>query len=147
MLIVKPGFQTFSLAYGFVLAGTSLNGLAFVLTKFLERRDSPLTVMLWLNMITVLCFSPGLHGVPEVPPSPWLIGLLVLGPIGQYLGILALRRADAATLAPMNYARLILAGVAAFLIFGERPDVASILGATVIFASCLPAMRPGAGQA
>jgi drug/metabolite transporter (DMT)-like permease len=147
MLIVKPGFQTFSLAYLLVLAGTSLNGLAFVLTKLLERRDSPLTVMLWLNVITILCFSPGLHGVSEMPPSPWLIGLVVLGPAGQYLGILALRHADASMLAPVNYVRLILAGGAAFLVFGEWPDLASILGATVIFASCVLAVRWGSRDA
>ena len=107
----------------------------------MEGRDSPLTVQLWLNVITILCFSPGLRGVSEMPLSPWLIGLLVLGPAAQYLGILALRHAEASMLAPLNYVRLILAGGAAFLIFGEWPDLASIVGATVIFASCVLAVR------
>ena len=61
--------------------------------------------MLWLNVITVLCFSPGLRGVSEIPPSRWLIGLLVLGPAGPVSGILALRHADASMLAPLNYVR------------------------------------------
>lgn len=141
MMIVRPGLHTLSPGYLLVLAGTALNGLSFVLTKLLERHDSPLTVMLWLSTITILSFSPGLHGVSSGQLSPLLLGLLVLGPLGQYLGIIALRHADAATLAPYNYVRLILASASAALLFREVPDEWSVIGASVIFTSCVLAMR------
>jgi len=137
LLIVKPGFQTFSWAYFAVLAGTSLNGLATVLTKLLERRDSPLTVMLYLNLIGVACFAPGaVHGASTAQVSPLMLGLLILGPLGQFLGIVALRYADVSTIAPTTYARLILASWAAWLIFGEAIDPWSLIGAVIITASC-----------
>ena len=141
MMIVRPGLHTLSPGYLLVLAGTALNGLSFVLTKLLERHDSPLTVMLWLSTITILSFSPELHGVSSGQLSPLLLGLLVLGPLGQYLEIIALRHADAATLAPYNYVRLILASASAALLFREVPDEWSVIGASVIFTSCVLAMR------
>lgn len=143
LLIIKPGFRDVSLIYVLVLAGTSLNGLAFVLTKVLERRDSALTVMFWLNVITVAVFLPGAAAAPAVSFSPWVLGLLLFGPVGQYLGILALRHADASALVPITYVRLVFAGMAALLLFGERPDMASIVGATVIFVSLVLAVQRG----
>ena len=40
LMIVKPGFTDASPIYLAVLAGTSLNALALVLTKYLQRQDS-----------------------------------------------------------------------------------------------------------
>nr|WP_294523945.1 DMT family transporter [uncultured Rhodopila sp.] len=150
MMIVRPGFQTFSTAYLWVLAGTALNGLATVLTALLQRRDSPLTVMLYLNLVGIFCFMPGAaYSASSARLSPWMFGLLVFGPVGQYLGILALRYAEVSTLAPCNYIRLVLASAAAFLIFGEAPDGWSIAGASIIFAGCVlavPAPRRAIGS-
>ncbi len=147
LFIIKPGFRDVSLTYVLVLAGTSLNGLAFVLTKVLERRDSPLTVMFWLNVITIAIFLPSVATAPATSLSPWMVGLLLFGPIGQFLGILALRHADASALAPITYVRLVFAGAAAFLLFGEQPDIASVVGATIVFASLVLALQRGGPQA
>lgn len=143
MMIVKPGFQSFSGPYLFVLIGTSMNGLAMVLTKLLEQHDSPLTVMFYVNAVAFICFSPGLAGgISTMELSPWLLGLVLLGPIGQYLGILAVRYADASTLAPYSYVRLVLAAAGALLIFGEIPDALTIVGATIVLASCIIGALP-----
>lgn len=150
MLIVKPGFTHVSWVYAGVLLGTSLNALAMVLTKYMQRQDNPVTVMLYVNAISVLAFLPGLRDA--WPPSdcfPWILCILVLGPIGMYCGIIALRHADASTLAPYSYVRLILASIGASLIFHEVPGPASIAGAAIILAACVlgSSVRiPGTGR-
>jgi drug/metabolite transporter (DMT)-like permease len=143
MMIVKPGFQSLSGPYLFVLLGTSMNGLGLVLTKHLEHRDSSLTVMFYVNVVVVACFSAGFtDGISSAQVSPWLLGLVLLGPIGQYLGILAVRYADVSALAPYSYVRLVIATAAALLIFGEVPDTLTIVGATIVLASCVLGAHP-----
>jgi drug/metabolite transporter (DMT)-like permease len=139
ILIVKPGFSQVSWIYAAILLGTSLNAFSLILTKYVQRQDHPLTVMLYVNALTAIAFVPAITHPWPVVFDPWLLGILVLGPAGMYCGIVAVRRADASTLAPYNYVRLVLASVGALVIFQETPDCASIAGAAVIFAACLMA--------
>jgi drug/metabolite transporter (DMT)-like permease len=142
LMVVKPGFSQASPIYLAVLAGTSLNALALVLTKYLQRQDSAVTVMLYLNVATIASFTPGISDpLPAVPLWPWLIATCVAGPLGMYVGILAVRYADASTLAPYTYVRLVLAVIGATLVFGEMPDLVSIAGVIGIVIACVVADR------
>jgi drug/metabolite transporter (DMT)-like permease len=140
LLIVRPGFSQVSWVYGAVLLATSLNGLAVVLNKWLQRQgDHAVTVMLYVNVAMLLMFLPGL-----VQPWPndlamwlWLVVTCFAGPVGMYAGILALRYAEASTLAPFSYARLVLAMAGVSVVFGEQPSVLSLIGAAAIVAACL----------
>jgi len=57
--------------------------------------------------------------------------------LGQYLVILAYRRAAASTLAPFSYVQLLFSTVLGFAVFGAVPDRATLLGAAVIILSGL----------
>ena len=54
LLIAKPAFAGWSSAYLVALVGTGLNGLSFVLNRYLQREDSQATTMLYSNLIPVL---------------------------------------------------------------------------------------------
>jgi len=60
LLIVKPAFADRSVVYLIALLGTSFNGLAFVLNKYLQRPggDSELTTMFYVNAVAVVCNRP-----------------------------------------------------------------------------------------
>src|SRR6516165_11821561 len=60
LLIIKPAFLDRNVVYVAALLGTSLNGLAFVLNKYLQRPggDSELTTMFYVNAIAVVCNLP-----------------------------------------------------------------------------------------
>src|SRR3984893_11903252 len=60
LLIVKPAFLDRNTLYLAALLGTSLNGLAFVLNKYLQRPggDSEMTTMFYVNAIAVACNLP-----------------------------------------------------------------------------------------
>jgi drug/metabolite transporter (DMT)-like permease len=141
LLLIRPGFSELSPIYAAVLAGTSLNGLALVLNKYLARTDSTVTLLFYVNLGCTLGFLPA--AAESWPPeaAPWLAVVATAGPIGMYVGILALRYAEATTLAPLVYVRLVLAMAAGSLIFGERLDAASIAGAAAIVLACLLADR------
>src|SRR5947208_2113295 len=95
--------------------------------------------MFYSSLVPVLGNLPVLF-FAELPPLEtvsWLPGLLVLGPLGVYAGIAAVRQANAAMLGPYTLLRLLIAFVAAIIIFGEFPDLFSSFGAALIIASCL----------
>ena len=104
LLIVKPAFLDRNTVYLIALLGTSFNGLAFVLNKYLQRPggDSEVTTMFYVNAIAVACNLPVLAttSLPEPEVWPWLSGVLLFGPVGMYLGIVAVRHANASILGP-----------------------------------------------
>jgi drug/metabolite transporter (DMT)-like permease len=51
--------------------------------------------------------------------------------------VLAFRYADASVLAPFSYTQLLWASIFGFLLFGEVPDVWTVVGAVIIVSSGL----------
>jgi len=148
LLIVKPAFGDRNIFYLAVLLGTSLNGLAFVLNRYLQRPggDSELTTMFYVNAIAVVFNLPvlAMSTVPEPEVWPWLSGVLIFGPIGMYLGIVAVRHASASSLGPYTLLRLVIAVIGGIALFREIPDLVSCLGVAAILSSCLLALAPAA---
>lgn len=138
LLIAKPAFADWHSAYLVALLGTSLNGLAFVLNRYLQRQDSEATTLLYTNLVAALGSAPVLVTVGLPPPQvfSWLPCLLLFGPVGMYVGIVAVKHAPAAMLAPYTLLRLLIALVGGAVVFREAPDALSAVGALLIVASC-----------
>jgi drug/metabolite transporter (DMT)-like permease len=156
LLIVKPALPDREIVYLVALLGTSFNGLAFVLNKYLQRPtgDSELTTMFYVNAVAVVCNLPVIvtTALPEPAVWPWLSGVLIFGPIGMYLGMVAVRHASASSLGPYTLLRLIIASIGGIVFFREVPDLLSWLGIAAILLSCLlasvsPVPRTQAGIA
>jgi drug/metabolite transporter (DMT)-like permease len=143
LLIAKPGFAGWNTVYLVALAGTSLNGLAFVLNRYLQREDSEATTMFYTNAVAVLGNVPALFmtGPPSFEVLPWLPGVLVLGPLGMYAGIVAVRHANASALGPYTLLRLVISLAAGIAVFHEVPDRLSSLGVALILGGCILAGR------
>jgi drug/metabolite transporter (DMT)-like permease len=139
LLIAKPAFAGWNFAYLIVLLGTGFNGLAFVLNRYLQREDSEATTMFYTNLVPLIGNLPALWlaNPPSVEIMLWLPGVILLGPLGMLAGIVAVRHASAAMLAPYTLLRLVIALVGAVIIFQELPDLLSALGAGIILGSCL----------
>ena len=151
LLIVKPAFLDRNIVYLAALLGTSFNGLAFVLNKYLQRPggDSELTTMFYVNAIAVVCNLPVLAttALPEPEVWPWLSGVLLFGPVGMYLGMVAVRHASASSLGPYTFLRLVIAVVGGIVLFHEIPGLLSWLGVAAILSSCLLAVAPASERA
>jgi drug/metabolite transporter (DMT)-like permease len=144
LFVVKPAFLDRNMVYLIALLGTSFNGLAFVLNKYLQRPggDSQLTTMFYVNAVAVVCNLPALAMTPLPEPAiwPWLSGVLIFGPIGMYAGLVAIRHASASSLGPYTFLRLVIAVIGGIILFREIPDLLTSLGVTAILASCLLAI-------
>lgn len=148
LLIAQPAFADWSSAYLVALFGTSLNGLSFVLNKYLQQKDTQYTTMFYTNFVVVIGNFPTLAitQLPALETCLWLPGLFLLGPLGMYLGIVAVKHADASTLAPYTTLRLVIGVLGSIVIFHELPGIVSTLGAVLILASCVLSSHGGAAR-
>ncbi|HTV30521.1 MAG TPA: DMT family transporter [Xanthobacteraceae bacterium] len=139
VLIAKPSFGSWNSLYLIALLGAALNGLAFVLNRYLQQEDSQATTMFYTNIVAVVGNLPALFAGSPLPSEAWvwLPGVLVLGPLGMYAGIVAVRHANASALGPYTLLRLVIATAAGIIIFRELPDSFSLLGSVVILIGCM----------
>lgn len=145
MFVAKPVLAGLAVAYVVALLGTGFNGLAFVLNRYLQREDSEATTLFYANLVAVVASAPMVclgGGLPAPETALWLPGICVSGPLGMYLGIIAVRHASAALLAPYTLLRLVISVVAGVAIFRELPDIYSALGAALILCGCAISARP-----
>lgn len=140
LLIAKPAFASWHAAYLIALVGTSLNGLGFVLNRYLQEKDTAATTMIYANLVPVIANIPMLMLAKAASASSitlWMPVLFFLGPIGMYLGIVAIRHAKAATLGPYTLLRLVIGVIGGVALFHELPDIFSACGAALIVAGCV----------
>jgi drug/metabolite transporter (DMT)-like permease len=120
-----------------------------VLNKYLQRPggDSELTTMFYVNAVALICNLPVLAttALPAPEVWPWLSGVLLFGPMGMFLGMVAVRHASASSLGPYTLLRLVIASIGGIVFFHETPDLLSWLGIAAILLSCLlavPSTKP-----
>lgn len=138
MLIAQPRFAGWNSMYLIALVGAAINGLAFVLNRYLQRADSEATTMFYTSLVSVVGNIPALFlaGPPAIAALPWLPAVIVLGPLGTFAGIVAVRHATASALGPYTLLRLVIAILGGLVVFRELPTLASGAGALLILGGC-----------
>ena len=138
LLILRPGTAAFQPAMLWAVAGVAGLTLRDLATRHAFRRwrrincrprpmarDIPAGVVLGM-----------LAGPAPVMPGPievvLLAGTVVFGVVGYATLVAASRLGEASVVAPFRYTRLAFALVVAAVIFGERPDAATLAGAALI---------------
>ena len=138
LIIVRPGTQGFHPALLLSLITAFLYALFNLLTRQLAAHDSPETSQLYSSVGATLALMPFALAVWQTPATSLQWGLLVLigtaGGLGHYLLALAHRYAPASVLAPFLYQQIIWM-MLGYLVFGDVPDNAVIVGAAIVIAS------------
>ena len=142
LIILRPGTEGFAPASLFaVLAviGIAIRDLA---TRAVPPHISSLQLSIHAYAIIVPCGVVMLMtGSGPVTPSPmvWvsLIAALFIGVLAYYWIVAASRVGEVAVVTPFRYTRLIFALAIGILVFGERPDLMTLLGAAIVIASGL----------
>ena len=135
LLIIKPGTDMF-LITGILplLAATCYAGYA-VSTRHLGTEEDPRTNFLYTSIVGTIISSalliPFFKPISLVEASLFCI-LGLLGGLGHFCFVLALRKSEASLLAPFTYFDLIFASILGIIFFSEYPDVYVLLGAIII---------------
>jgi drug/metabolite transporter (DMT)-like permease len=144
LFIAKPAFAGWNSVYLIALFGTSLNGLGFVLNRYLQQEDTAVTTMFYTNLVPVVVNVPAvmMTELPSLDIFLWTPAIIFLGPIGMYLGIVAVKHADASVLGPYTLLRLVIGLLGGVLIFHELSDILCVFGAFLILMGCKLAAYP-----
>ncbi|MBJ7483325.1 MAG: DMT family transporter [Brevundimonas sp.] len=142
MIIMRPWASGVAIGWPHLAALASALCLAGTITgvKSLTRSLSASSILVWSSIIGELLALPFALADWRWPSPGDLIPLFLIGLLSaanQVLFIKGMAVGEAAVLAPIDYARLVLSVIAGLLVFGEWPDVFTWLGAGVIVVSTL----------
>lgn len=138
LVIVRPFSQSFTLGSLVAVAAAMTNAIVAIQIKELSTTDGPDTIVFWTYMLWVpmsLVAALFQWHWPQGDTWLWLVLTGVLGTIGQVMWTRALKLGEVSALTPISFVQLVVVTIAGWLMFGERVDRWTLLGAAVIFAS------------
>jgi drug/metabolite transporter (DMT)-like permease len=138
LIIVRPGTEGFSAGTLVALAAAVLSGIVSIQIKQLSRTEPAdrivlFTTLLWvpMSLLPALAVWEWPHGIVWL----WVIAAGVLGTGGHMLWTRALKLGDVSALTPISFMQLPIVALAGWLLFQERLDRWTVVGAAVIFAA------------
>ncbi|WP_325063075.1 DMT family transporter [Halovulum marinum] len=141
LVILRPGVQGLDAGMLAALASSACYAVALSQSRRIAEADGPVAALVSANVMTLVVSIPAALPVLALPSTPvfWTI-LMVLVAAGTLRGladIQAYRHGEASVLAPVTYLRIILVGLAGYLLFDEVIDGPTLVGAAIIVASTL----------
>jgi drug/metabolite transporter (DMT)-like permease len=140
MIVLRPGTSAFHPAAFFPVASAFAWATCLIMTRLMSGQERAMVTMTYSSIVgfAILCAL-----VPLVWVTPtWhdiLFGTLIglTSTAGQWIIVFAFRYADASVLAPFSYIQLLWVTLLGFLIFGEVPDIWTVVVAAFVVASGL----------
>lgn len=143
LMIIRPGLDTFDPAVLLVLLAVAGVATRDLMTRVMDSAipSSVISFQGFLMLIpagiALLALLPGetrmLHGLEWAQIG----GGVLFGVLGYYGIVAAMRIGDASAVTPFRYTRLLFSILIGMIVFGERPDLMTLLGAALIIASGL----------
>lgn len=149
VIVVRPGTAAFDPVSLIALFGALLHAVVGVFVKKMARVEPPELIMLYFSLLaTAVFFLPTLYVWHSPTPGELasLGAVAVLGIVNQVCFIAACRVGEMTVVAPIDYTRLLFAGILGYAVFGEIPDGIAAIGALFIIASGFLILRTSAAS-
>ena len=140
LIIIRPGSGLMQPAALFPMAAAVLFAVYQISTRFLNQSDTVFTTLFYSASIGAVLSSivVPFYWQPMTTPDLTLLALLgLVAGTGHFTLIKAYNASPVATVAPFTYSNLLWATGYGFLVFGELPDLWTVIGAFIIIASGL----------
>ena len=141
VIILQPGSQGFHPAMLVSLLQTVIYACFILLTRVLASVDRPESTNFLSALGSTIVIAPFALVVWQMPASAleWFLVFVtgVAGGLGHYLLALAHRFAPASTLSPFINQQILYMSLLGYLVFGDVPRSAVVIGAAVVIASGL----------
>jgi drug/metabolite transporter (DMT)-like permease len=140
IIIVRPATGEVNPGQLIALAAAVGFGISMALVKSLTRTESALAVIFWMLVVqSAAGLLPSLYvwTWPSALVWGWIVVIAVCGTFSHYCLASAMRYADATIVVPMDFLRVPLTAMAGWLIYAERLDAFTVLGATLILSGNL----------
>ncbi|QWG10958.1 DMT family transporter [Bradyrhizobium sediminis] len=140
IVIVRPSTGEINPGQLIALAAAVGFGISIAMVKSLTRTENTLAIIFWMLAVqSAAGFFPSIY--VWIWPSAWAWGWIVViafcGTFSHYCMARAMLHADATVVIPMDFLRVPLSAAAGWLIYSERLDMFTVLGASLILAGNL----------
>jgi len=140
LIVMRPGTGALHWA-SFLSLGAALSVALFqLLTRRLARHDRAETTLLYSTLVGALLTVPAAPFVWTAPDALGWAAMLAMGffgAYGHYILVRAYHLAPAPTLAPFSYSQIVWMVAIGFALFGDLPDLWTLVGGSVVVASGL----------
>ncbi|MEM1285434.1 MAG: DMT family transporter [Pseudomonadota bacterium] len=145
MIIIQPGGATFDSAIIWALLAVLGLAVRDLATRQVKARFSTFSIVTFVAFLLIplgISVHTIMDGTPlfvGISPAAWVVIIVggFFGMGGYYAITVSMRIGELSAVAPYRYVRLVAALILAFFIFGEVPNLAMILGATLVIGAGL----------
>lgn len=135
IVIVRPATGDINPGQLIALGAAVGFGISVAMMKSLTRTETTLTIIFWMLVIqSAAGFIPSLYvwRWPTAYAWGWIVVIAFCGTFSHYCMARAMLHADATVVLPMDFLRVPLTATAGWLIYSERLDLFTVLGAILI---------------
>src|SRR3954463_4220521 len=145
VVIVRPATGEINQGQLIALGAAVGFGISIAMMKSLTRTESTLAIIFWMLVIQSSAgFFPALYvwQWPSAGVWGWIVVIAFCGTFSHYCMARAMLYADATVVIPMDFLRVPLSAATGWLIYSERLDLFTVLGATLILSGNLLNLKP-----
>jgi drug/metabolite transporter (DMT)-like permease len=138
LIVLRPGVEAVSLGAVLALSNAFLIAVTTLIVKRLTSTERPDAIVLWMALLqTPMSLIPALFvwENPALMTWVWLWCLAIAGTLGHLCWTRAYAASEVSQLQPLEFIKLPMIGLFAFLAFAELPSIWTWVGGTVIFCS------------
>jgi drug/metabolite transporter (DMT)-like permease len=144
IVIVRPATGAVNPGQLIALVAAVGFGISITMMKSLTRTESTLAIIFWMLVIqSTAGFLPALYvwKSPSLYLWGWMAVIAFCGTFSHYCMARAMLYADATIVLPMDFLRVPLTALAGWLIYSERLDIFTVVGAALILLGNLLNLR------
>ena len=143
-IIVRPDAGAVQPGQWIALAAAVGFGISVIMVKSLTRTESVVAIIFWMLVVqSAIGLVPALETwrTPSAQVWPWILLIAFVGTFSHYCMARAMLHADATVVVPMDFLRVPLTAAAGWLLYAERIDRWTVLGAVLILGGNLLNLR------
>jgi len=144
LVIVRPATGAINPGQLVALGAAVGFGISIALMKSLTRTENTLAIVFWMLAVQATAgFIPTLFVWvwPSAALWGWILVIAVCGTFSHFCMARAMLYADATIVVPMDFLRVPLTATAGWLLYAEKLDTFTVLGAALILAGNLLNLR------
>jgi drug/metabolite transporter (DMT)-like permease len=145
IVIVRPATGEVNPGQLIALAAAVGFGISIAVVKSLTRTEQTLAIIFWMLVVQAAAsLLPALYVWTWPSPAAWGWSIVIAfcGTFSHYCMARAMLHADATVVIPMDFLRVPLTAAAGWLIYSERLDAYTVLGAVLILTGNLLNLKP-----
>ena len=147
LVIVRPATGAVNPGQLIALAAAVGFGISIAVVKSLTRTENTFAIVFWMLVVqSAAGFFPTLYVWvwPSAYTWVWIVVIAFCGTFSHFCMARAMLYADATIVVPMDFLRVPLTATAGWLLYAERLDMFTVLGAALILTGNLLNLKPHA---